>query len=145
MGYLCRKCDVLHVRSSNKTRRLTLSYGLVLVKSHGRDQEAQLGHGAPVVQDADAPHAGPQGLVERRAVVGELGAGVDQNVVRGCDDVGGVDPHDRDRDVGPLSPLLHAHRLVHGAHQAAKVSEQAFFGIPLRPDLIEQRGRRKER
>lgn len=80
------------------------------------NEEFHLGHGAPVVQDADAPHAGSQRLVQRGAVVGELGAGVDQNVIGGRDDVGGIDPHDGDGDVGPLAPLLHAHCLVHGPH-----------------------------
>lgn len=114
---------------------LTLSYGLALVKGQRGDEEAQLSHWAPVVQDADAPHAGPQRLVERRAVVGVLGAGVDQDVVGGRDDVGGVNPHDRDGDVGTLAPLLHAHRLVHRAHHAAEVSEHALFGVPLSADL----------
>lgn len=100
-----------------------------------RHQEAHLGHGAPVVQDADAPHAGTQRLVEWRAVVGELGGGIDQDVVGGGDDVGGVDPHHGDGDVGALAPLLHAHRLVHGAHQAAEVPEHALLGVPLGADL----------
>lgn len=114
---------------------LTLSYGLVLIIGQRGDKEVHLSHGAPVVQDAHAPHTRPQRLVERWAVVGVLCAGVDQNVIGGRDDVGGVDPHDRDGDVRALTPLLHAHRLVHGAHQAAEVSEHALFGVPLCTDL----------
>lgn len=125
---------------SQRKLSLTLSYGLVLVVGQRGDKEAHLSHGAPVVQDADAPHTGPQGLVERRAVVGELGAGVDQNVIGGRDDVGGVDPHDRNGDVGALAPPLHAHRLVHGAHQAAEVSEHAFLGVPLSANLTMREG-----
>lgn len=98
-------------------------------------QKTHFGHGAPVVEDADAPHAGTQRLVERRAVVGELGRRVDQDVVGGGDDVGGVDPNHGDGDVGAFAPLLHAHRLVHGAHQAAEVPEHALLGVPLSADL----------
>lgn len=114
---------------------LTLSYGLMLVVSQRGNKEVHLSHGAPVVQDADAPHTGAQGLVERGAVVGELGAGVDQNVIGGGDDVGGVNPHNCDGDIGTFTPLLHANCLVHGAHHAAEVSEHTFFGIPLCADL----------
>lgn len=127
---------------TQKNISLTLPYGLVFVVSQRGNKEAHLCHRAPVVQDANAPHAGPQGLVERWTIVGELSAGVDQNVIGGCDDVGGVDPHDGDSDVKTLAPLLHAHRLVHGSHQAAKVSEQTLFGIPVCSDLI---GNEKER
>lgn len=122
---------------------LTLSYGLAFAESQRGNKEAHLGYGTPVVQDADAPHARPQRLVERRAVVRELGAGVDQNVIGGGDDVGRVDPHDRDGDVRPFGPLLHAHRLIHGAHEATEVSEHAFFGIPLCTNLREQRTNRR--
>lgn len=107
---------------------------MLVVRQRGHEK-AHLSHRAPVVQDADAPHAWSQRLVERRAVVGKLGAGVDQDVVGGGDDVGGVDPHHRDGDIGTLAPLLHADRLVHGAHQAPEVSEHALFGIPLCADL----------
>lgn len=114
---------------------LTLSYGLVLIVGLRGNEETHLGHGAPVVQDADAPHARAQRLVEWRAVVGELGVGVDQNVIGGGDNIGGVDPYDGDGDVATLTPLLHADCLIHGAHQATEVSEHAFFGIPLCSDL----------
>lgn len=73
--------------------------------------------------------------------MGELGVGIDENVIGGRDDIGGVDPHDCDGDVRAFTPLLHAHRLVHGTHQAAKVSEHTFFGIPLGPDLTKRRRR----
>lgn len=103
------------------------------------------------MQDANAPHSRSQRLVERRAVVGELGAGIDQNVIGGSDDIGGVDPHDCDGDVGTLAPLLHAYCLVHWAHQAAEVPEHTFFGIPLSADLTveeenkEMRGRENKK
>jgi len=119
---------------------VTLSYGLVLVEGQRRDQEAHLGHGAPVVQDAHAPHARPQRLVERRPVVGELGGGVDQDVVGGGDDVDGVDPHHGHRHVGALAPALHAHHAVHGPHQAPDVPEQPLLGVPLCADLMEEEG-----
>lgn len=99
-------------------------------------KKAHFGHGAPVVQDADAPHPGAKRLVERWPVVGELGVGVNQDVVGGGDDVGGVDPHHGDGDVGALAPLLHSHRLVRGAQQSAEVPEHALFRVPLGPDLI---------
>lgn len=106
----------LQTHSATLEDHLTLPYGLMLVVGQRCHQKTHFGHGAPVVEDADAPHAGTQWLVERRAVVGELGSGVDQDVVGGGNDVGWVDPHHSDGDVGAFAPLLHAHRLVHGAH-----------------------------
>lgn len=95
---------------------LTLSYGLVFVISQRGNEEAHLRYRTPVMQDADVPHTGPQRLVERWAIVGKLGACINQNVISGCDDVGRVDPHNRDGDIRPFNPLLHAHRLIHGTH-----------------------------
>lgn len=112
----------------------------MLIEGQRGNKEAHLSHGAPVVQDADAPHTRAQRLVERWAVVGELCAGVYQNVIGGGNDVGGVNPHNCDSDVRTLTPLLHANRLVHGAHQATEVSEHAFFGIPLCTDLLIEEG-----
>lgn len=117
---------------------LTLSDGLVLAVGQRGHQEAHLGHGAPVVQDANAPHARTQRLVERRAVVGELSVAVNQDVVGGGDDVGGVNPHHGDSDICTFAPLLHSHCLVHGAQQSAKVPEHALFGIPLSANLIRE-------
>lgn len=59
----------------------------------GSDEKARLCHRAPVVQHTYGPHAGPQGQVQRRPVVSELSTGVDQDVVGGSDDIGGVNPH----------------------------------------------------
>lgn len=115
----------------------------MLVISQWGDEESDLSHWAPVVQDADAPHPRAQRLVEWWAVVCELCARVDQDVIGCGDDVGGVDPNDGDCDVRPFVPLLHAHRLVHGTHQAADVSEHALFSIPLCADLTERLKRKR--
>lgn len=117
-----------------------MSYWLVLIVGQRDNEEAHLGHRVPVVQDADAPNTRAQRLVEWWAVVGELCVGVNQNVIGGGDDVGGVNPHNCDGDVGTLTPLLHANRLSHGAHQATEVSEHTFFGIPLCADLLTEGG-----
>lgn len=114
---------------------LTLPYGLMLVIGQRCHQKTHFGHGVPMMEDADAPHAGTQRLVERRAVVGKLSSSVDEDVIGGGDDVGGVDPHHSDGDVGAFAPLLHAHGLIHGAHQATEIPKQALFGIPLSANL----------
>lgn len=117
---------------------LTLPDGLVLVIRQRDDEETCFSHRAPVMQDANVPHPRAQRLVQRWAVVSELCARVNQDVIGRGDDVGGVDPNNGDGDVRPFVPLLHAHRLFHGTHQAADVPEHAFFGIPLRADLTER-------
>ena len=124
---------------------LTLLYRLVLVISQRCNKETHLSHGAPVVQDPDAPHTGPQRLVERWTVVGELCARIYQDVIGGCYDIGGVNPDDSDSDIRPFIPLLHAYYLIHGTHQAADVSEHPLFGIPFCANLKENsKSRRKE-
>lgn len=129
---------------------LTLSYRLMLHISQRTNQKPRLGHGAPVMQHPYGPHPRPERLVQGGSVVGVLCAGVDQDIVGGSDDVGGVDPHHGDGHVGALGPPLHPDCLVHGTHQTTEVTEHALFGIPLCADLREgwrkgRRGGRREK
>lgn len=129
---------------------LTLSYRLMLHISQRANQKPRLGHGAPVMQHPYGPHPRPERLVQGGSVVGVLCAGVDQDIVGGSDDVGGVNPHHGDGHVWALGPPLHPDCLVHGTHQTTEVTEHALFGIPLCADLREgwrkgRRGGRREK
>lgn len=69
----------------------------------------------------------------------ELGSGVDQDVIGGCDYVSGVNPHHGHRHVGPFAPLLHPHWLVQRPHQITKIAEDSLLSIPVCPSLIGNR------
>ena len=89
----------------------------------------------PVVENFHRPDPRPQGQVQRGLVVGELGSGLNQDVVGSCDDVDGIHPDDSHGHVGALPPFLHAHRLVHGPQETPKVAEEPLLGIPVSADL----------
>lgn len=118
---------------------LTLADGQVFMVCKRCDEEACLGHGVPVVQHTDGPHAGPQWCVQRRPVVCELGSGVYQDVVGGSDHISGVNPHHRHCHVGPFGPLLHPHWLVQRPHKITKIAEDSLLSIPVCPDLMEKK------
>lgn len=103
------------------------------------DEEAGLGHGVPVVQHSDSPHARPQWRVQRWPIVCELGSGVNQDVICGSNHVSGVNPHHRHCHVGPFGPLLHSHRLVQRPHQITKIAEDSLLSIPVCANLMEKR------
>ena len=89
----------------------------------------------PVVENFHRPDPRPQGQVQRGLVVGELGSGLNQDVVGGCDDVDGIHPDDIHGHIGALPPFLHAYRLIHGPQETPKVAEEPLFGIPVSTDL----------
>ncbi len=124
------------VNLSGSSVTLTLAYRQVFVVGQGSDEKACLCHRAPVVQHTYGPHAGTQRQVQRRLVVRELSTAVDQDVVGGSDDIGGVNPHHSHGHIWPFPPFLHSHRLVHGSHQIPIVPEYPFLCIPVCSNLI---------
>lgn len=120
---------------------LTFPERLPAVEGLRHHQELVLPQGLPELEQADGPGAGAQRPVQGRFVLGEFCLSIHRDVIGGSNNVRGVDPHHCGCQVGASRPLLHGHWLIKRPHQASKIAEEPFLGVPLCAHLQGQEAR----
>lgn len=124
--------------SSGTLRALTWFDGLLVGKGQRCHKEFGLCHWHPVMENLHCPDPRPQRQIQRGLVVCEFRSGLNQDIIGGCNDVDRIHPNNSHGHIGPLSPFLHPHRLIHGPQKTTKVPEQPLLGIPVSANLKQE-------